>query len=101
MICEGVKPDYNDVIQAAQMKGRLVCQHDFWDHAKLIDYGDIILCQRCGQYFTKVRHMVWVIKGKEVLDPHPGIHRMILKPKANHKNIDCFVRVPVRITDAT
>lgn len=101
MICEGTKPDYNDVIQSASMRGRLVCEHDFWDKAKLIDYGDVILCQRCGQYFTKIRHMIWIVKGKEVLEPHPGIQRMILKPKANHKNVDCFVRVPVRITDVT
>jgi len=102
MICEGKKPDYNDVIQSATMKGQLICQHDFWDQANLMNYGDIILCQRCGQYFAKVKHMIWVIKGgKEVLNPHPGIKRMILKPRANHQNVDCFVRVPVRITDAT
>ena len=100
MICEGKNPDYNDVIKTAESKTPLVCRHDFWPLAKLLEYGDIILCQRCGQYFTKIKHMPWIIRPKE-LAPGTirGCGKVILKPQTNHKNGDCWVRVPVRISN--
>lgn len=100
MICEGRNPDYNAVIKTAESKTSLVCRHDFWPLTKLMDYGDIILCQRCGQYFTKIKHMPWIIRSKEL--PHgtvPGCGKVTVKPKCNHKNSDCWVRVPARITN--
>ncbi len=101
MICEGKRPDYNDVINSASLKGRLICAHDFWEQAKLLDYGDVVLCQRCGQYFAKIKHMPWIVKGKEIENTSVGIRRVITNPKSNHQEIDCWIRVPVRITDAT
>jgi hypothetical protein len=100
MIVEGNRPNYGDVIESADLKGRLVCGHDFWEQTKLLDYGDVILCQRCGQYFTKIKHLMWIIKGKEIPNPAPPVKRAFIKPKQNHKEMDVWVRVPVRITDA-
>ena len=99
MISEGNKPDYNEVIEMAKMSGHLVCPHDFWERAKLLDYGDVVLCQMCDQYFTKIRHIPWVFRKKDVLNPRPGINRMTLKARPNHQAQDCWIRVPVRITD--
>lgn len=99
MIVEGKKPDYNDIIESTKMQRQLVCQHDFWDKTKFLDYGDIILCQRCSQYFAKVKHLICVVRGKEVLNPSPHIKKMMVKPKPNHKEVDVFVRVPVRVSD--
>lgn len=99
MIVEGNNPDYCDIIESAEMKTRIFCGHDFWEQAKLLDYGDVILCQRCGQYFTKIKHLMWVIREKEVLNPTPQVKKMFVKPKQNHQNRDVWVRVPVRITD--
>lgn|ERR1035437_2624306 len=101
MIFEGNKPNYFEVIQNAEEKKMLVCKHDFWDQAVLMDFGDVILCQRCCQYFTKVKHLPWLIRSREYpahLLP-PQIKRARSKPITNHKDWPCMVRVPVRITD--
>lgn len=100
MICEGRNPDYNEVIKTAESKTPLVCRHDFWPQAKLAEYGDILLCQRCGQYFTKIKHMIWIVRPRE-LPPGsvPNCGKVVIKAQPKHKNRDCWVRVPVRITD--
>ena len=99
MIFEGDKPNYFDVIENAETKKTLSCKHDFWEQAESMEFGDIVLCQRCAQYFTKVKHMPWLIRSKTIERPVEGIRRMILKPQRNHKDRVCMVRVPVRITD--
>jgi hypothetical protein len=100
MIFEGNKPNYSEVIVNAETDKILVCKHDFWDQAKLMEFGDIILCQRCSQYFTKIKHMLWLVRSKDIpadlLPPHV---KGRTKPVANHKDWLCMVRVPVRITD--
>jgi hypothetical protein len=102
MIHEGENPNYQDVIDAARTAGRVICQHDedFWDNAKKLTYGDIILCQRCGQYFTRIKHMIIVKDKKEILTPRTDICKLIIKPRAEHSDKDCLIRVPVRIIDA-
>ena len=100
MIFEGTKPNYFEVIENAESKKILVCRHDFWNEAEKMEFGDIILCQRCCQYFTKVKHLPWLIRSKEIpaemLPPHV---KGRTKPISNHKDWNCMVRVPVRITD--
>jgi hypothetical protein len=101
MIFEGEKPNYFEVIDNSETKKTLCCKHDFWEQIEEMDFGDIALCQRCCQYFTKVKHMLWLVRSKEVpseLLPQ-GIRRVRTKPLVNHKNLICIVRVPVRITD--
>ena len=100
MIYEGKNPDYEDIIKTTESKSALVCQHDFWPQAPLAGYGDILLCQRCGQYFTKIKHIPWIIRPKEL--PHgsvQGCGKVSIKAHSNHKNGDVWIRVPVRITD--
>jgi len=52
-----------EIIRAARYKvekgGVISCGHDFWEHAKDIPYGDIILCTRCYQYFVKMNGLPW------------------------------------------
>ncbi len=101
MICEGKNPDYNEVIKTAESKERLICRHDFWPQAKLADYGDLLLCQRCGQYFTKIKHMPWIIRPRELpAGSVPGCGKVIIKAQSNHKDRNCWIRVPVRISNA-
>lgn len=100
MIYEGKNPDYEDIIRMAESKMPFRCEHDFWDKSKFADYGDILLCQRCSQYFTKIKHIVWVTRSKD-LPPGTvkGCGKVTLKSKPNHKHVDVWIRVPVRITD--
>lgn len=101
MIFEGERPDYFEVIENAETKKLICCKHDFWDRVETMEFGDIILCQMCSQYFTKVKHMPWLIRSKEYpAESLPaGVKRARSKPMANHKDWICVVRVPVRITD--
>ena len=101
MICEGPKPNYEEIILTAETPKRVICNHDFWDRVKLIDFGDIILCQRCNQYFTKVKHMVRVVRSKPFETHQANGSRLCgrLKARANHANIQCMVRVPVRVLE--
>jgi hypothetical protein len=100
MIFDGIKPNYFEVIENAEAKKTLVCKHDFWEKAVMMDFGDVILCQRCNQYFAKIKHIPWLIRSKEY-PPNllPENVRARTKPVAIHKDWPCMVRVPVRITD--
>jgi hypothetical protein len=99
MICEGKDPDYEDIIRMAEFKMPLRCEHDFWPHVNFTDYGDVLLCQRCNQYFTKIKHIPWIIKSKELpAGTVKGCGKITIKPKPNHKTEDVWVRVPVRIS---
>lgn len=101
MICEGEKPNYEDIIISAETPRKFSCKHDFWGKANLMDFGDVILCQRCNQYFTKIKHMVRVVRSKafETLQVNGQTLKVKMKAKANHINVKCMVRVPVRILD--
>ena len=52
--------------------GSISCGHDFHDKMKQADYGDIVLCTRCFQYFAKMKNLVWWIDegGKYNKEPH-------------------------------
>lgn len=45
--------------------GSISCAHDFWDKLKEVEYGDMILCTRCYQYFIKMKDLAWWIDKKE------------------------------------
>jgi hypothetical protein len=45
---------YNDKI------GRIYCGHDFWEKSKSIEYGQIIQCNVCKQWFVKSKECVYV-----------------------------------------
>lgn len=102
MIYEGSNPNYREVIESSRKPGRVICAHDddFWENAKRMTYGDVILCQRCSQYFTRIKHLMLISDSKEILDPKPQISKLTLKPQAKHVEKDCWVRVPLRVIDA-
>src|SRR5271170_6250418 len=99
MIYEGDKVDYEQVIKSAEMSTPLICKHDFWELVKTINFGDIILCHRCSQYFTKIRNMPWLVKGGKEISCSTSTAKIKTKTQPNHKNWGCMVRVPIRITD--
>lgn len=105
MIYEGDNPSYKEVIESARNTARVICNHggadeDFWKNARRLTYGDILLCQQCGQYFTRIKHLMIISDSKEILDPKPGIGKLTIKPQAKHVEKDCWIRVPVRVIDA-
>ena len=103
MIFEGNKPDYFEAIKNAETRKTLSCKHErgFWEQIENMEFGDVALCPMCCQYFTKIKHMLWLIRSK----PYPqeslpeGIRNARTKPIKNHKDLVCIVRVPLRITD--
>ena len=95
-VIESANPDYNEVIRQQEYKdggGGISCGHDFWK--KKVRYGDVVLCNCCHQYFTKIRHLPWVVKGR-VWGPK---NEYVDEPHTNHIETDCYVVVDVRITD--
>ena len=85
-VIEPKNPDYIKVIEAQEYKkggGGICCGHDFWD--KNVGYGDVVLCTCCHQYFTKIKHLPWIVKRST--------------PHFYHIEIDCYIPVEVRITD--
>jgi hypothetical protein len=102
MIFEGDKPDYNEIIKSAESVIPIRCKHDelFWSQMATMEYGDVCLCQRCNQYFTKIKTMPRVVRRQETFrDTDAGKLKVTLKPAANHWDRICVVRVPVRLLD--
>lgn len=70
MIYDGKNPNYAEVAERQEYKdkgGSISCGHDFWEQARKMEFGDVVLCHRCNQYFAKIRHMPWVVKKTEWL----------------------------------
>lgn len=88
------KPNLEEIFNRQEYKdkgGSISCAHDFWDNFKKGDYGDLFLCNRCHQYFTKVKHLPWVCG---------PVYTNFTPPKrTNHLNTDVAVVVPVRTTN--
>lgn len=60
MIREAKGTNYDEVYEAADKN--ICCGHDkfFWDEFKKADFGDVILCGRCHQYFGILNALPWV-----------------------------------------
>ncbi len=102
MIHDGIKPSYAEVIKSAESLFPIRCRHEesFWEQANKMDYGDVILCQRCNLYFTKIKTMPRVVRERIVYHDSPsGKIKVTMKPSADHWNKICIVRVPVRVLD--
>ena len=98
MISDGKNPDFQAIIERDKFisaGGTVCCGHDFWDEAKKLDYGDVILCGQCNTYYAKIKHMPWL--GTYNVFYNPG--KRGLFNKTYHQTCDCFVRVPLRVTD--
>ncbi len=73
MIVNGSAPDLNEAIARGEIviqkhreggHGYPHCGHDFWEQVKKLDFGDVIMCNRCHVYYAKIRHLPWLVKGK-------------------------------------
>jgi hypothetical protein len=84
MIYDGKDPNYEEVIKTSRSKSTPLCRHDFWDQAPMLEFGDVILCQRCGQYFSKIKNIPCLIDKGNFIRPA-------------HITRDVFVKVAVRI----
>jgi len=64
--------DHNDFLHSTKEKAKLRyykynevmvrthCGHDYWGKAKLIEYGQIIQCNICKQWFVKSKECVYI-----------------------------------------
>jgi hypothetical protein len=108
---DAAEKHYDDVVKQQEYKdkgGSISCGHDFWEQAKKADFGDILLCTRCHQYFAKIKNLPWIVKRHK-----PWSDLFIKKPsgityppKNNHlgdgfvfKGSAWFIPVHVRVTD--
>jgi len=74
MIINGSRPDLNEAIKRAEIiaqkhheggHGYPCCGHDFWDQVKRMEFGDVVMCNRCHVYYAKIKHLPWLVKGKD------------------------------------
>lgn len=102
MIFDGIKPDYAEVIKSVESQVPIRCKHNepFWEQAEKMEYGDVVLCQQCSQYFTKIKTMPRIVKSHIVWQDSPsGKIKVTMKPNQQHWEKICMVRVPVRLLD--
>lgn len=102
MIFDGPKPSYAEVIKSAESTIPIRCHHDeaFWEQTSKMTYGDVCLCQRCNQYFTKIKTMPRIVREHAVWHDTPsGKIRVTMKAAQQHWEKICVVRVPVRLLD--
>lgn len=72
MIYDGKNPNYAEVVKYQKYKdkgGSISCGHDFWEQARKMEFGDVVLCNQCHQYFAKIRHMPWITLRYKWLEP--------------------------------
>jgi len=102
MIFDGPKPDYAEVIKSAETPMPIRCRHNepFWTQLEACEFGDVVLCHQCSQYFTKIKTMPRIVKQHETYHDSPsGKIKVTMKPAQQHWNKICVVRVPVRLLD--
>lgn len=92
MLIEPKNPNLKEIIRRAKYKGQIHCPHDFWN--KSTKYGDVVLCTVCHQYFTKIKHLPWIVKRERWND----VSASIADEYTHHLDGDCYINVPVRIT---
>lgn len=66
--------------------GIISCGHDFWDVYEKAEFGDLLYCGRCHQYFAKIKHLPWLCESKNLLH-------------TNHLTDAFYTPVEVRVTD--
>lgn len=100
---------YDKVVKAQEYKnggGSISCGHDFWDKSQKAEFGDILLCSACGQYFAKIKNLPWIVKRHKPWSAKYDKKEsgFTYPPKNNHlgegfvDNGPWFVPVDVRIT---
>lgn len=102
MIFDGIKPKFGEVVKSAESTAAIHCKHDedFWKQAETMEFGDVCLCYRCNQYFTKIKTMPRIVREKTIFHFTPnGKIKVKMKPVADHWDRVCIVKVPVRLTD--
>jgi len=51
--------------QKSHNERHIYCGHDFWDKAREMEYGQVIKCESCNQWFVIMRECVY-INGNDV-----------------------------------
>lgn len=75
--------------------GKIGCGHDFWD--KEVEYGEVVYCNRCHQFFTKIKVLPWITtKSPWRFEKDEGDEG--LRYGTNHLEHDFYVPIPPRIT---
>ena len=87
--------DLKEAVRVLKYKdsgGKVGCAHDFWD--KDIEYGEVVYCNRCHQFFTKIKVLPWITTRRPYNFEEDGE----LRYGTNHLKSNCYVAVPIRIT---
>ena len=101
MILNGKNPNMAEAVKNNRRIGESMatrgpfpcCGHDFWEQAKTMEFGDVIMCNRCHTYYAKIKHLPWLVEKKEWLGPKVvGYH-------TNHLDGAWFAPVSARVTD--
>jgi hypothetical protein len=101
MINNGKNPDWAEVIrnnkrlsEHHQTRGPYsCCGHDFWEEAKKLTFGDVVLCNRCHTYYAIIKHLPWVVEGHNVSETYS------LPPHTNHLSDRFLMPLTARVTD--
>jgi hypothetical protein len=72
--------------------GSISCGHDFWD--KDVDPGEVVFCERCGQFFVKMSVLPWITKSVRLTAPSSTGSVL----GSNHLDSAFFAPVPARAT---
>jgi hypothetical protein len=123
MIFDGSNPnwaevaDRNEAINHHNATNSKVpcCGHDFWAQTKIMDFGDVVLCNRCQVYYAKIKHLPWIVKpskgfrwqGNKLITylfgnyhtNHLGFRGKNADYNFNRKDEYFMVAVPARVTD--
>lgn len=86
-------------VEKSKRKGmKIHCGHDFLDKKDTIEYGEVVHCKRCNQFFAKIKVMPWLTETCYNAFTTPLKKRKITYG-SNHLATDCWIPVEVRITD--
>lgn len=87
--------EVNTKIQEQGLK--VHCGHDFWEKAQKMEYGEVVHCTRCNQFFVKTKVLVWLTAN--------CYNSFAKKPKdrttvygSNHLADTIYVPYPIRMT---
>jgi hypothetical protein len=99
MILNGKNPDLQEAIKNAERINEHhctsgpypCCGHDFWEQVKNMEFGDVIMCNRCHTYYAKIKHLPWLIKEKK----YPTF---TVPPKTYHQTDVWMAPIPARVS---
>jgi hypothetical protein len=100
---DAAEKHYDKAIATQELKDKwlegkgISCGHDFWEQAKKAEFGDILLCTCCHQYFAKIKNLPWIIRRRKSFACSRS--KFTYPPHSNHLDGAWFTPIDVRLTD--